>query len=78
MNDTLACIIDILRDKFNAGDGLGADTKLSEAGLDSLDTINFLFSLEEEIGVAIPDEAFVEESLETLGQLADYVDRQKG
>ena len=78
MSDTLGVITTILREKFNAGGDLGPDVKLREAGLDSLDTINFLFSLEEETGVEIPDEAFVEEPIETLGQLADYVDRHKG
>lgn len=78
MSDTLDILTTIITEKFNGDAGAGADTKLREAGLDSLDTINFLFSVEEETGVNIPDEALVEEPLETLGQLAEYVDRNKG
>lgn len=77
MSDTLSQLVELLRDKFNAEGDLSADTKLSESGLDSLDTINFLFSLEEVTGVEVPDEALTEEPLETLGQLAAYVDAKK-
>lgn len=78
MIDPLEIIIALLRDKFESKEVLNDETKLSDAGLDSLDVINFLFSLEEKTGASIPDAALVEEPLETLGQLAAYIQRQVG
>lgn len=77
MNDSLDTIIGLLRDKFETQKDLTDETKLSDTGLDSLDIINFLFSLEEKTGASIPDAALVEEPLETLGQLAAYIEQQQ-
>ncbi len=77
MSDTLAVVLEVLKEKFDIEEGLNGETKLKDSGLDSLDTINFLFSLEEETGVSIPDEAIVDEPLETLGQLAEYIAGKK-
>lgn len=76
MSKTLEVIVDLLRDKFESKEELTSATKLGDAGLDSLDVINFLFSLEEKTGTRIPDAALVEEPIETLGQLAEYIQRQ--
>ncbi len=78
MSVPLETIVALLREKFESKGTLTSETKLSDAGLDSLDVINFLFSLEERTGARIPDAALVEEPIETLGQLADYVQRQIG
>ena len=77
MSSTLDLLISLLRDRFNAGGELTGKTAISGVGLDSLDTISFLFTLEEETGVRIPDEILSEGSLETLEQLAEYVNVHK-
>ena len=76
MSKALEVIVELLRDKFETKGELTSATKLSDTGLDSLDVINFLFSLEERTRTRIPDAALVEEPIETLGQLADYIQRQ--
>ncbi|MEW5772881.1 MAG: phosphopantetheine-binding protein [Thermodesulfobacteriota bacterium] len=76
--DMFATIIGVLHSKFERKGEFTPETRLKDVGLDSLDTMNFLFSLEESTGVQIPDEAFVEEPIETLGQLASYLASKKG
>lgn len=78
MNNFLKVIIDVIRDKFDVSTELTGDTNLSDTGLDSLDIINLLFSIEERTGVQIPDAVIVEENIKTLGQLSEFVERQKG
>lgn len=79
MNEPLEIIVSLLRDQFELKlEVLTSDTTLRETGLDSLDIIKFLFSLEEKTGVNVPDAAFVEEPIETLGHLAAYVKKQAG
>ena len=77
MSATLDTMKALLREKFNLQAELGPQSKLNELGLDSLDVINFLFSLEEKVGVKIPDEALDAENLRTLGDIAGYVDRHR-
>jgi|GEM_PF-6202496 len=48
---------------------------LSEAGLDSMSSINLLLDIEDQIGVTIADELIEEDSFETLAKLADLVAR---
>lgn len=74
MQDTLAIIFAILRDDYGISIELTADTVLSDVGIDSVDTIGFLFSLEERTGVKIPDADLNTDKLRTLGQFARYVD----
>lgn len=77
MSGTLDQMTSLLRDKFKVRRALDSGVKLDELGLDSLDVINFLFSLEEVTGVKIPDEALAGENLETLADIAGYVDRNR-
>ena len=56
MSSTLQLITTTLRDKFKVTADLAASTNVKEIGLDSLDFINFLYTLEETTGVKIPDE----------------------
>jgi len=80
-SDTLNVMRAILREKFHAedklGGELGGERSLRELGLDSLDVINFLFSVEEATGVNVPDEAIAEEKLTTLGDFARYVEARR-
>ncbi|MGI6021174.1 MAG: acyl carrier protein [Lachnospiraceae bacterium] len=49
-----------------------ADTKLADLGIDSLDTVEMLMNLEDELGCEIE----LEEKVETVGELADYIERK--
>jgi acyl carrier protein len=75
---TVQLLIKVLEDKFDISETLDSSTNLNEVGLDSLDIINFLYSVEEETSVSIPDEDLVEYELETIQQFADYVDARSG
>jgi len=75
---TVQLLIKVLDDKFDISESLDSSTNLNEIGLDSLDFINFLYSVEEETSVSIPDEDLVEYELETIQQFADYVDARSG
>lgn len=77
MSATVATMVSILRSKFKVTGQLEPATNVNEMGLDSLDVINFLYSVEEATGVKIPDEAIANEKLETLQQFAAYVDRNR-
>lgn len=74
MQKSLDVIISILRNDHGVTADLGADTKISDVGIDSVDLIGFLFALEEKTGVKIPDEDLNSNHLQTLGQYARYVD----
>ena len=76
-SDTLEILKGILREKFHAEGELEGERSLRELGLDSLDVINFLFSVEEATGVNVPDEAIAEEKLTTLGDFARYVEARR-
>lgn len=44
---------------------------VSDFGLDSLDVLEYLFVVEDELGVQVPDEDYV--GVENIGQLADLL-----
>jgi acyl carrier protein len=50
-----------------------ADTPLRELGLDSMQAIELMFALEDTFGVQLPDEALVEETFRTAGNLWNAV-----
>lgn len=54
-------------------DGVKDDSELTEdLGLDSLDTVELIMTIEEEFGIEIPDEASVK--ITTYGQLVNYIE----
>lgn len=64
---------DIIRDKYNIEpSALDPDRSMREQGLDSLAVAEFLFEVEDRLGITLPDEHM---QLETLSALADLVDR---
>lgn len=77
MDSTVAMMIGILREKFQVTAELSATSDVNDIGLDSLDVINFLFSVEEQTGIAIPDAAIQTQKLRTLADFAGYIIRQK-
>lgn len=74
MTDTLSVIIDVLKDKFKVTVDLSGNSSINEIGIDSLDVINFLYTLEEHTGVKILDEDIDAQGLTTLSQFAKYID----
>ncbi len=60
-------------------DVLGADARLESLGLDSLSVIEFMFKLEDELKIKLPDERV---EIKTVGDVANLVDKilteQKG
>ncbi|MEU0008763.1 acyl carrier protein [Streptomyces sp. NPDC006314] len=46
-----------------------ADTPLRELGLDSMQAIELMFTLEDTFGVQLPDDALTEETFATAGNL---------
>ncbi|MBR6050178.1 MAG: acyl carrier protein [Clostridia bacterium] len=52
------------------------DTRImDDLGADSLDVVEMVMSIEEECGVAIPDD--VVPTLETVGDVVNYVENQR-
>lgn len=46
------------------------ESKFSDLGIDSLDTVEMLMSLEDKIGMEIE----LEDKVETVGELVDYIE----
>ena len=51
---------------------LSRDSRFEDLGIDSLDTVEMLMNLEDKIGQEIE----LEEKVETIGELVDYIDRK--
>ncbi|MFF9203837.1 acyl carrier protein [Streptomyces sp. NPDC014986] len=54
---------------FLHGETITEDTPLRTYGLDSMQAIELMFALEDSLGVSLPDEALVEETFATAGNL---------
>ncbi|CAL9655927.1 acyl carrier protein [Streptomyces sp. Tu 3180] len=54
---------------FLHGETITEDTPLRTYGLDSMQAIELMFALEDGLGVSLPDEALVEETFATAGNL---------
>lgn len=48
------------------------DTTFEELGLDSLDGLNFIFELEEEFNLVVPDDKI--QSMKTVGQVVEGIE----
>jgi len=53
-------------------ENLKATTTLEELGLDSLDMIDFLFDIEKEFNIIVPDQEF---KVKTIQDMVDALDR---
>jgi acyl carrier protein len=70
---SLGDLQNIIRDKYNIEPGaLDPNLSMREQGLDSLAVAEFLFEVEDRLGLALPDE---HQQIETLAGLADLIDR---
>ncbi len=54
---------------------LKPETTLEQLGIDSLDKIEFMFDIEDEFAIKIPDEEFKATALTTIQDIIDAVDR---
>lgn len=70
-----AIIRRVSKQKSDAPLPLDADV-FRELGVESTAALDLLFSLEDEFGVAVPDDAF--SSARTIGQMTELVDSLKG
>jgi acyl carrier protein len=52
------------------------DMTFREIGVDSLESMNVLLSVQEQFGITVPDEAF--NQLNTLNQVAEFIAANKG
>ena len=50
------------------------ETKFSDLGIDSLDTVEMLMNLEDEIGVEVE----LDEKVETVGELVAFIEKKTG
>ena len=66
---------DIIREKYNLEpSALDPHQSMREQGLDSLAVAEFLFEVEDRLGLTLPDE---HTQLDTLAALADLIDRTR-
>ena len=65
----------ILAQQFEvSADSISEDTNIvDDLGADSLDVVELIMSVEDDFGVAIPDEDAVD--LNTVGKIVDYIER---
>ena len=71
--DSLQHLQEIIREKYNLDPStLDPHQSMREQGLDSLAVAEFLFEVEDRLGVTLPDEHM---QLDTLAGLADLIDR---
>lgn len=77
MSDTLSVMIETLKTKFKVAIPLSGETPLYGMGMDSLDVINFLFTVEQATGVKLPDEELDANRIDTLGKVAVFVDARR-
>ncbi|MDB2686238.1 acyl carrier protein [Mariniblastus sp.] len=54
---------------------INADTRFSDLGADSLDTVEMVMELEENFDVNIPED--VAENMQTLGDVVRYIQEQR-
>jgi acyl carrier protein len=76
MSTTLERLKKLFIAKFDFNiEELTPETTLEHLGLDSLDKIEFMFDIEDEFAIKIPDEEFRATALTTIQDMIDAVDR---
>lgn len=75
--NTLETVRDILSKQLRIEKSeINEETSIREdLGVDSLDVVEMLMSIEEEFGVVVPDDEIA--NLKTIGDVAKYVDDHK-
>jgi len=81
VEETAEMMIEILKKEIEheieIENELRPDTLIEEIGLDSLDVINFLFLLGQKTGVEVQDDILLSDEINTIADLAAYVDRNR-
>jgi acyl carrier protein len=66
-------LIDIVRNEKDVPDELlTPETPLADAGIDSLDSLQILFGIEEHFGISIPDDRA--RAIRTFGDMLDVIE----
>jgi acyl carrier protein len=63
-------IVKLIRENINDTETVTEDTTFESLGIDSLDTVEMVMQLEEELGIEIE----LEEKMATVGELARYIE----
>jgi acyl carrier protein len=70
---SLTAVQDLVQSKFGIDPAtLDPHASMREKGFDSLALVEFLFAVEDQYGISVPDEY---SSIDTLAQLAEVVDK---
>ena len=79
MNDTAGRVRRVLTASLRTSgpQGLSDETALVDTGVDSLRLLDILVRLEPEFGLMISDRAVFDARLRTVGDLVDFVERQR-
>ena len=73
MSSTLKELQDLIQEKYGLdASQVGPSTSLRASGVDSLALVEFIFDIEDRMGVTVPDD---NPNMDTLAELADAIDR---
>lgn len=73
MSSTLKQLQDLIQEKYGLdASQLDAHASLRASGVDSLALVEFIFEVEDRMGVAVPDD---NPNMDTLAELAEAIDR---
>ncbi len=68
-------IVKLLADRLDCDpSSISAEDTFHDLGIDSLDTVDLLMNLEDELGISIE----LDEKVETVGELVSIVEKKKG
>lgn len=71
---SLVALQTLIKEKYGLdAEALDPHASMSDKGLDSLALVEFLFAVEDQFGITLPD---ADANLTTLAQLADLVDAE--
>lgn len=68
-------ILPIVQEVLRTSDPISQDAQLSDAGLDSTDTVSLFLAIEERLGITFRDEDLVGENFRTIGHVIDITNR---
>ena len=76
MSSTLKELQNLIQEKYGLdASQVDAHASLRASGVDSLALVEFIFDVEDLMGISVPD---VDANMDTLAELADAIDRVRG
>lgn len=76
MSSTLKELQNLIQEKYGLdASQVDAHASLRASGVDSLALVEFIFDVEDLMGITVPD---VDANMDTLAELADAIDRVRG